>query len=112
MAVAKMSESEYKLFQEKTGYKDPVLQQQETAEKRNKDLDILLAVGTVQDRQALEYWSAINLAREKKEREEEEDRQDARERQRAINRAEIQQIQQGNKVPKQRATKGKKMAGW
>ena len=110
--AAKMSESEYRQFQEKTGYKEPVLQQQETAEKRNKDLDILLAVGTVQDRQALEYWSVINAAREKREREAEEDRQDARERQRAINRAEILQIQQGNKVPKQGATKGKKMGGF
>lgn len=84
--MVRLTEKEWLDFKEKTGYTDQVIPVQEVERKKKIDLEILLAVGAVQDRQALEYWRGLNQARLQKEREAEEDRIDARVRQRKINR--------------------------
>lgn len=77
--AAKMTESEYREFQKRTGLVDE-------EQRRNTALEILLNVGIIQDRQALEYWSPKVSEQKRKDRVRREDEEDRRERQRKLNR--------------------------
>ena len=72
MAQIKQNRQEWEAFIKKTGYVDPVIQEEEAAKKRKIEENIMLAVGTVQDRQNQEYWRERQkeIEDEKKEKEE------------------------------------------
>lgn len=84
--MLKLSERESEALLKHAGVRDPAAEAREQERKRQVDLNILLSVGAVQDRHALEYWQSKNKERLKQEREAEEDRLDLRAKQRAINR--------------------------
>lgn len=56
MAMMRQTEKQWKELQKVTKVPDPVIEDQEAERKRKVDLEILLAIGTVQDRQAAEDW--------------------------------------------------------
>ena len=72
MAQIKQNRQEWEAFIKKTGYIDPVIIEEEAAKKRKIEENIMLAVGTVQDRQNQEYWRERQkeIEEEKKEKEE------------------------------------------
>ena len=72
MAQIKQNRQEWETFIKKTGYIDPVIKEEEAAKKRKIEENIMLAVGTVQDRQNQEYWRERQkeIEEEKKELEE------------------------------------------
>ena len=72
MTQIKQNRHEWEAFIKKTGYIDPVIIEEEAAKKRKIEENIMLAVGTVQDRQNQEYWRERQkeIEEEKKEKEE------------------------------------------
>ena len=73
--MVRVSKRDWPALAKKINYVDPVLVQDEAERKKKVDLEILMNVGAVQDRQSLEYW--LNRKKEldeqkKKEQEEKE----------------------------------------
>jgi hypothetical protein len=54
--MMRQTEQQWKELQQKVKVPDPVLENQEAERKRKLELDIKLAVGTIEDRQAGERW--------------------------------------------------------
>ena len=54
--MVRVSKRDWPALAKKINYVDPVLVQDEEERKKKVDLEILMNVGTVQDRQSLEYW--------------------------------------------------------
>lgn len=54
--MMRQTEQQWRELQQKVKIPDPVLENQEAERKRKLDLDIMLAVGTIEDRQAGERW--------------------------------------------------------
>jgi hypothetical protein len=54
--MMRQTEQQWAELQKKTKVADPVIENQEAERKRKIDLDIKLAVGTIEDRQAGERW--------------------------------------------------------
>jgi len=80
--MVRVSKRDWPALAKKINYVDPVLVQDETERKKKVDLEILMNVGTVQDRQSLEYW--LNRKKEldeQKKKEEEEKEMKAKKKQ-------------------------------
>jgi TolA-binding protein len=70
--MVRVSKKDWPALAKKINYIDPVLVQDEEERKRKLELEIIMNVGTVQDRQNQEYWRERQkeIEEEKKELEE------------------------------------------
>jgi hypothetical protein len=70
--MVRVSKRDWPALAKKLNIVDPVLVQDEAERKRKIELEIIMAVGAVEDRQNQEYWRKVNQEREEEKKKQEE----------------------------------------